>query len=267
MRFEEIGKVLPNEEIVALIKLYRENNDYEARDKVIIANMGAVYSLAHKYAGHFIGKHVSFEDLVSDGAIGLIEAIDRFDTNLGVKFSTYFHWWVLKRITENIAGGPLSLPFHRTQIYNKFKKIQEELIQSGQHIDFEDIADQIGVSKEILIDTVQKHSPTVDNDSKNEDWGHQKINAAIIQKERLEDSLTDGIMFRRIKKLINKNLSDREKYVIVERFGLGENEPKTLEAIAKELDVSCEFVRVIQNKSIDKIKRLINSGRGTKSDD
>src|SRR5438093_1085517 len=109
------SKNISNDETIALIKQYRENTDIEIRNKILVGNLGLIYSLAHKY--RVVSYHQTFDDFVSEGILGMMDAIDKFDLNRDNQFSTYAYWQILKRINEAVSLGTLGIPQHRINIY------------------------------------------------------------------------------------------------------------------------------------------------------
>jgi RNA polymerase sigma factor (sigma-70 family) len=245
---------LTNAEILGLIKKYRNSEDYEARDKIVLSNIRFVYMLAHKYHKYIPGA--SFDDVVNEGVVGLIESIDRFDTSRENNFLTYAYWWILKRITQNITIGTLELPYHRSRVYSKFKALSEKYEKSGEEKTEQEICKELGISHKTLTDTILKKDSIFRDDDNSQE---SDLMAKCLQaKEDFENRVCDNVLFSRIMDGINDILNEREKTVIVERFGLGDTEPKTLEELADKLQISCEYVRIIQNKSLEKLKRALS---------
>ena len=243
---------LPNDEIMVLLRRYRENGDLEARNKIVMANMKAVYLLANKYRGYYAKSHISFDDLVSDGSIGLMEAIDKFDLSKDVNFITYAYWWIMKRITDNASLGTLNMPNNRISIHKKYRKALDEIEESGMQKSLEEIAANINTSKKILIDTISKQDNKYIEDSVNE----FTLQRAVQVKEGIEDSVVDSIMIEDVFKIMKDDLSEREVIIIRGRFGL-DGEEKTLQELANQLDISYEYVRLLQDRTLVKIKKIL----------
>ena len=245
---------LPNEEIVKLLKKYRKNGDMAARDRIVMANMKAVYLLANKYRGYYSSTHVSLDDLVSDGAIGLMEAIDRFDTKRGVNFITYAYWWIVKRITDNASLGTLNMPNSRISIHKKYKEALDVISDTGMKKSLDEIAKNLKTTKKILIDTISKQNSEYIEDSLSE----VTPSRAIQIKEENENKIVDSIMMNRVFEIMENDLSEREVTIIRGRFGIDCKE-KTLQELARELDISYEYVRLIQEKVLVKVRKILTS--------
>jgi RNA polymerase sigma factor (sigma-70 family) len=208
--------------------------------------------LAHRYIKYIPGA--TFDDMVNEGIVGLIEAIDRFDITRENHFLTYAYWWILKRITQNITIGTLELPYHRSRMYSKFKRLSEKYKDAGEIKSTEEICKELNISQKTLSDTIMKKDSIFRDDGKK---NHLPIDRCIGQKEDFENSICDNVMFEKIMTNLDSILNERERLIIVERFGLQDKEPKTLEELATRLGISCEYVRIIQNKSIEKLKKAL----------
>ena len=254
------GKILPHDEIVKLITKYKKSKSTKIRDKIIMSNINAVYAVAHKYRRFCQHSSFTFDDLVSEGVLGLIEAIDRFDANKHVSFFTYAHWWVFKYINKNITFGTLELPPHRLAIFQKYEKLMQECANSNVELTIDEVCAKLKVSKKILLDTLSKKESLYLENLPSNIKGDNKLSRAIQHKEDFEDTIMQKVTVDKIKGIIVDNLTEKEAEVINGRFGLGNEDAKTLEELADELKISIEYVRILQNKSLDKIRNLLNIG-------
>lgn len=237
-------KTISNNKTISLINQYKGSGDIEVRNEIVMGNLGLVYLISHKYRG--AGGHQAFDDFVSEGTIGLIEAIDRFDTSRKNNFSTYAYWRVLKRINNSISIGTLGIPEHRINILRSYEKIKNKMLNLGEDPNIETIAKAMNVSEKILIDTInQKDDISFDGPGLSMN-GMRSCNG-------IEDQIINAIDFERAKSIIMDVLSEKEKMILWHRFGLDDAEELTLTDISKKLNVSTECVRIIQNKSLRKI--------------
>jgi RNA polymerase primary sigma factor len=245
--------VLPNEEIVSLLKEYKKTKSIEARDKIIFANLKFVYSIAHKYKRSAEIHGSSLEDLISDGILGLIEAIDKFEIDRDVKFLTYAYWWILKKITEKLSGGNMELPYHRRRALKDYEDLMTKAIEAGVDFDPDKACKEIGVSKKIIMDSMSKKDTAP--------YGKDRTKAraeALASAHDVEDHIVDNMLYDDIKHMIDHDLEPKERKIIIERFGLDGVEIRTLDQIAKDLDISYEYVRTIQIKAVGKLTKFAN---------
>jgi len=243
---------LPNDEVIALLKKYRKDGDLKSRNKIVMANMKAVYLLANKYRSYYSKNHVSFDDLVADGAVGLMEAIDKFDVKRDVNFITYAYWWIMKRITDNASLGTLNMPNNRISIHKKYKKAIDKINETGMQKSLSEIADNLKISKKILIDTISKQNSEYIEDS----LAEVTPSRAFQIKEEIENRAVDSIMIQKVMEIMDSDLSEREVTIIRGRFGIDGKE-KTLQELAKELHISYEYVRLLQERAIVKVRKTL----------
>jgi RNA polymerase primary sigma factor len=243
---------ISNEETLELIKRYQKDNDIEARNQIILGNMGLIFSIAHKNRRKL---ESSFEDFVSDGTIGMIEAINKFDTKLYTNFGTYAYYHILKKVNSNLKMGTLSVPNHRTTIFNAYDKARAEMLQRGEVPELDVIAAKIGVSTKILTDTISRGRDDMSFDFGSGAENEQAMHVAA--PESLENDIAIKMDFAKAKALIVTNLSEQEQEILRYRFGLDGADPLTLEKTAENMGISTEYVRLLQNKSLSKLKKLL----------
>ncbi|MDD4135932.1 MAG: RNA polymerase sigma factor RpoD [Candidatus Shapirobacteria bacterium] len=255
MYLKEIGKInlLTFEEEVDLAQQIEKGSE-SAREKLINANLRLVVSIAKKY----IGRGLTFLDLVQEGNQGLMRAVEKFDWHRGFKFSTYATWWIRQAITRAIAdqAKTIRIPVHMVETINKVYKATRALTQRlGHEPEIEQIAEEVGISVEkveeiyrISQDTTSLSTPVGDD----EDSFLGDFIEDTTQMSPYEETSKE-LLRESIEEVLN-GLDERETKVLSLRFGLMGETPKTLEEVGKIFNVTRERIRQIEAKALRKLR-------------
>ena len=255
MYLTEIGVVplLSNEEEKELA-IAVENGDLEAKQRLAEANLRLVVSIAKRY----VGRGMQFLDLIQEGNMGLMKAVDKFDYSKGFKFSTYATWWIRQAITRAIAdqARTIRIPVHMVETINKLVREQRNLLQElGQDPTPEQIAERMGMTpdkvREIL--KIAQEPVSLETPIGEEDDSHL---GDFIEDEVIENPVdyTTRVVLREQLDEVLDTLTDREENVLRLRFGLDDGKMRTLEDVGKVFNVTRERIRQIEAKALRKLR-------------
>jgi len=257
---QQIGKIplLSSEQELELAKKIKEEKDDFSKDLLVNANLRLVVSIAKKY----IGRGLSFLDLIQEGNMGLMKAAGRFDYTKGYKFSTYATWWIQQSITRAIADKAriIRLPIHMIESLGRIRRATIDLTTELGHAPTkQEIAYRLGISVNKLTSIIKSAQSTISMEtpaSNSED--SSKIADFIVDDSTItpDSRVSQENLFEDIRKMLSQ-LSPKERDVLILRYGLDSNgTKKTLDEIGSQYGVSRERIRQIENRAIAKLKKL-----------
>ena len=262
MYLKEIGTVpLLSAEEEYRLAVRKSQGDEVAKQRLIEANLRLVVSIAKRYTG----RGMSFLDLVQEGNLGLIKGVEKFDPEKGFKLSTYATWWIRQSVTRALAdqARTIRVPVHMVETINKMSKMQRKLtLELGYEPSVKELAEHLDMSEEKVQEIMQiarepasLETPIGEEDDSN--LGDFVADSNVVSPE----GNVESVMLREHIDTLLGDLKDRERQVIVLRFGLEDGHPRTLEEVGKEFNVTRERIRQIEAKALRKLRNPVRSKR------
>ncbi|GAB3222592.1 hypothetical protein GCM10027447_09620 [Glycomyces halotolerans] len=251
-QMRESGEEIPTQMRRDLEWIIRDGD--RAKDHLLEANLRLVVSLAKRYTG----RGMAFLDLIQEGNLGLIRAVEKFDYTKGYKFSTYATWWIRQAITRAMAdqARTIRIPVHMVEVINKLGRIQRELLQDlGREPTPEELAKEMDISPEKVLEIQQYAREPISLDQTIGDEGDSQLGDFIEDSEAIVavDAVSFSLLQGQLQQVL-QTLSEREAGVVRLRFGLTDGQPRTLDEIGQVYGVTRERIRQIESKTMSKLR-------------
>jgi len=245
------------EELKVSTKAYKGDND--ARQMMIVSNLRLVVSIAKRY----MGRGLTFTDLIEEGNLGLIRAVDKFNPTMGNRFSTYATWWIRQGITRALAtqSRTIRIPVHMVDLINRYFAVLRQLTQKlGHEPSVPEVAKEMSITSQKAFEILRAARPPRMLDDKVNEDGTSDLYDLVEDKEMIGPAETIYLILRH-KHLMHMldSLGDKEREVLRLRFGLAREAPLTLKMVGEIMGVTRERVRQIEREALGKLRNLIRS--------
>ena len=260
MYLKEIGTVplLTAEEELRLAKRKAEG-DQKAKDRLIEANLRLVVSIAKRYTG----RGMSFLDLVQEGKLGLIKGVEKFNYDKGFKLSTYATWWIRQSVTRALAdqARTIRVPVHMVETINRMSKMQRKLtLELGYEPSPAELAAALDMTESKVLEIMQIAREPASLETPIGEEDDSNLGDFVADNNTVTpEANVEAVMLREHIDLLLQDLKDRERQVIVLRFGLEDGHPRTLEEVGREFNVTRERIRQIEAKALRKLRNPVRS--------
>ena len=251
-----VGPLLTKEEEIELAYLIQEGSD-EARQKMISSNLRLVINQAKKYVTYT--QSLTLLDLIQEGNLGLMKAVDKFDYTKGFKFSTYATWWIRQAITRAIAdqGRTIRIPVHMIETINKIKKESRIILQeTGREPTPDELSKKLGIPMDKVKSILEMNQDPISLETPVGSEEDSELGDFVEDDKFLNpyDATSRVLLREKLESILKEALNEREEQVLRHRFGLDDGAPKTLEEVGKIFNVTRERIRQIEVKAINKLK-------------